>query len=42
MKNNPGERQPIEAGECDGLQVTPYVTDKGWQLADLSATGRAA
>ena len=42
MKNKPRDRQLIGAVEFDGLQVTPHVTDKGWQPADLSATGKAA
>jgi hypothetical protein len=32
-------RQPFESVEFDGLQVTPYVTDKGRMAYSLRATG---
>jgi hypothetical protein len=35
----PPTRQPFEPVEFDGLQVTPYVTDKGRMAYSLRATG---
>jgi hypothetical protein len=35
----PPTRQPFEQVEFDGLQVTPYVTDKGRMAYSLRATG---
>jgi hypothetical protein len=32
-------RQPFEPVEFDGLQATPYVTDKGRMAYSLRATG---
>jgi len=38
----PPTRQPFELVEFDGLQVTPYVTDKGRMAYSLRATGLKA
>lgn len=35
----PPTRQPFEMVEFDGLQVTPYVTDRGRMAYSLRATG---
>jgi hypothetical protein len=35
----PPTRTPFEAVEFDGLQVTPYVNDKGRMAYSLRATG---
>lgn len=35
----PPTRQPFEPVEFDGLQVTPYVTDKGRMAYSLRASG---
>jgi hypothetical protein len=38
----PPTRQPFEMVEFDGLQVTPYVTDRGRMAYSLRATGLKA
>jgi len=38
----PPTRQPFELVEFEGLQVTPYVTDKGRMAYSLRATGLKA
>ena len=38
----PPTRQPFELVEFDGLQVTPYVTDRGRMAYSLRATGLKA